>query len=321
MATCDTIFDLASLTKSVTALTFARLERSGAVRRDEPLAALVPRLAASQSGPVALDLLMAHRAGLVAHNPFYEGLIRGERPPLEQVLLAAADMRRPECVGTPPSEGFAPVYSDLGYLLVGAALEARTGLPLDELMRREVTAFVAPSGMGSVRQLRSQPASLERFAPTEVVAWRGGLVRALVHDENAWLVAGEGTAGHAGLFGTVEAVVGLGTLVLDALAGRTTWLTARELEPLVRPRQGGSHAAGFDRRSVDAATTPASGAHFSASTFGHLGFTGTSLWIDPERELAAVLLTNRVCPTREHLAIRQARPAAYDAMFRAMIDP
>ncbi len=325
-ATVATVFDLASLTKPVTALTLARLERAGVVGRTESLADVfggaLPGLAQTRSAGVSLELLLAHRAGLVAHNPFYEGLVRGERPALDEVLLAAADMRREGCDGAPPSDGFPAVYSDLGYLLVGAALEARTGEPLDRLMAREVVAALElDSGdvLGSARQLQAGGVTMDRIAPTEVVTWRGGLVRGVVHDENAWLVAGDGAAGHAGLFGTCGAVLALGRLVLDGLCGRSDWLDVDALAPLVRARPNGSHAAGFDRRSQEPGVTPSSGTHFSCETFGHLGFTGTSLWVDPVHALVGVLLTNRVCPTRDHLAIRRARPVAYDAMFEAMV--
>jgi len=327
-ASLETVFDLASLTKPLTALAFARLERRGVIAREESLGAVLgqrlPSILVTASSDVPLDLLMAHRAGLVAHNPFYEGLLRGERPNLSEVLFAAANMRREGCEGSPPADGFGPIYSDLGYILIGAAMEARTGEPLDALMAREVVSALdlAPEdALGSARQLRAAGVAGDTFAPTEVVDWRGGLVRGVVHDENAWLVAGDGAAGHAGAFGTVGAVVALGRLVLDALAGRSAWLSPSELAPLIRPRPGGSLAAGFDRRSEEPGVTPASGAHFSSSTIGHLGFTGTSLWIDPVAEFAAVLLTNRVCPTREHIAIRRARPIAYDAMVHAMTMP
>ena len=327
-ASLETVFDLASLTKPITALAFARLERRGVITREESLGAVLgqrlPSILVTASSDVPLDLLMAHRAGLVAHNPFYEGLLRGERPNLSEVLFAAANMRREGCVGSPPIDGFAPIYSDLGYILVGAAMEARTGEPLDALMAREVVSaldLVPEDALGSARQLRAAGIAGDKFAPTEVVDWRGGLVRGVVHDENAWLVAGDGAAGHAGAFGTVGAVVALGRLLLDALAGRSAWLSPSELAPLIRPRPGGSLAAGFDRRSEEPGVTPASGAHFSGSTIGHLGFTGTSLWIDPVSEFAAVLLTNRVCPTRDHIAIRRARPIAYDAMVHAMTMP
>ena len=101
--------------------------------------------------------------------------------------------------------------------------------------------------------------------------------------------------------------------VLDTLAERRSdWLEPKDLEPLLRPRSGGSLLAGFDARSGDA---PSSGSRLGPRTFGHLGFTGTSIWIDPDVEFVGVLLSNRVFPTRTSRAIRQARPVVYDLMF------
>jgi CubicO group peptidase (beta-lactamase class C family) len=322
-----TAFDLASVTKPLTALTLARLERLGALRRDEPLGAVLPELAATRSGGVPLDLLASHRAGLDGHRPLYAPLLEGRRADLAASLVIAADARREECAGDPPPEGFPPVYSDLGYLLLGAALARRGGLDLDALVAREVTGplglapapgRVAPA-IASARALRrADPGFDDRVAPTEDVAFRGGVVRGAVHDENAWALAGDASAGHAGLFGDALAVAQLGAAILEALSGdRPDWLSPADLAPVLRERPGGSHRAGFDTRSGPA---PSSGSRFGARTFGHLGFTGTSLWIDPDAQLAGVLLTNRVHPTRAADAIRRARPAAYDAIARAMLD-
>jgi serine-type D-Ala-D-Ala carboxypeptidase len=316
LASADTIFDLASVTKPVTALAQARLARAGALGRDEALAAVLPALAATRSARVPLDLLAAHRAGLDGHRPLYAPLLEGRAVDPAEALVIAAGARREGCDGDPPPEGFAPVYSDLGYLLLGAAIAARGGADLDAVLDREV---VSPLGLSiaSARRLRARNVAFDdRVAPTEIAPWRGGVVRGAVHDENAWALAGDAAAGHAGLFGDARSVAELGVAILDALAGRRPdWLSPDDLAPLLRPRPGGSLLAGFDRKSGDA---PSSGARFGPRTFGHLGFTGTSLWIDPDRELVGVLLTNRVHPTRDHLAIRKARPAAYDAIAGAM---
>jgi CubicO group peptidase (beta-lactamase class C family) len=315
-ATAETYFDLASLTKPVTALALARLERRGLVARRERLADALPEIAGTASAEVPIDLLAAHRGGLDGHRPLYAPLVDGRPVDRLAALREAAEARRAGCEGPPPAEGFAPVYSDLGYLLVGAALAARGGDDVDRLMEREVAA---PLGLaiGSARGLRARdPRFDERVAPTEVVAWRGGVVRGAVHDENAWAIARDAAAGHAGLFGDAASVARLGAAILDALAGRTPgWLEPDDLAPLVRDRPGGSLLAGFDRRSGDA---PSSGARFGARTFGHLGFTGTSVWMDPDAGLVGVLLTNRVHPTRAADAIRRARPAAYDAIVELM---
>jgi len=315
-ATPETIFDLASVSKPLTALALARLGRLGRLDRHETLAEVLPSLAATRSSRSSIDLLSAHRAGLDGHRPIYAPLVEGREVELSTSLVMAADARRPECEGDPPEEGFAPVYSDLGYLLLGAAIAARAEEDLDRVIEREVTS---PLGLqiGSARQMRAREPDFDaRVAPTELVPWRGGVVRGAVHDENAWAITKDGAAGHAGLFGDALSVTRLGVALLETLAGRMTeWLTPDELAPLIRPRPGGSLLAGFDSKSGEASS---SGARFGPRTFGHLGFTGTSLWVDPDAELVGVLLTNRVHPTRDHIAIRKARPAVYDALFEAM---
>lgn len=316
----ETIFDLASVTKPLTALCLARLEKQGLLHRDERLADVLPELGDTPSAALPLDLFASHRAGLDGHRPLYAPLAEGRAVDLAASLRVAAEARRAECEGAPPPEGFAPIYSDLGYLLLGEAIARRGGDALDRVVAREV---IAPLGLriGSARQLRERLGAAAfdaQVAPTEVVGWRGGTIRGAVHDENAWALSADRSSGHAGLFGDARAVVDLGVAVLDALAGRRPdWLGPDDLAPLVCPRPGGSLLAGFDHRSGD---TPSSGARFGAQSFGHLGFTGTSLWIDPEAELVGVLLTNRVHPTRETLAIRKARPAVYDAIAEAMLE-
>lgn len=311
-----TLFDLASVTKPLTALTLARLERRGEISRSERLADVLPEVARTASASIALDLLAAHRAGLDGHRPLYAPLVEGSSVDRRNALRIAADARRADATGEPPPEGFAPVYSDLGYLLLGEALSARCGLPLEDVIEREITT---PLGLriGSARQLAlREPAFEEDVAPTEVVDWRGGVVRGRVHDENAWALGGRAACGHAGLFGDARSVLQLGVAILRALAGELPdWLDPPDLEPAIRPRPGGSLRAGFDGRAGDA---PSSGARFGSRTFGHLGFTGTSLWIDPDAERAGVLLTNRVHPTRDNIAIRRARPAVYDLLAAAI---
>lgn len=311
----EAVFDLASVTKPFVALTAARLARAGALALKEPLSELLPELGDTATGAVPLELLLAHRAGLEAHIKLYQPLLEGRRVDPEAAVRSAANARRPECTGTPPEDGFAPIYSDMGYLLVGLALARRAGLALDALVQREVIAPLGLSGrVGSARQLVPE-AFHDRVLPTEDLPFRGGVVRGLVHDENAFALSGDALSGHAGLFGEAGAVLELGVALLGALASDSGWLGPTDLAPLVRPRPGGSLLAGFDGRAGD---TPSSGSRLGPKTFGHLGFTGTSLWIDPDTRFVGVLLTNRVHPSREHIVIRKARPLAYDAMFDAL---
>jgi CubicO group peptidase (beta-lactamase class C family) len=311
--TPETIFDLASVSKPVVACTLARLASRGVLELGLPLGAVLPEAQGTRSERVPLELLLSHRAGLEAHRALFAPLLVGRMLDRAQALRTAANARRPECEAA-ESLGFAPMYSDLSYILLGAAIENVAGEPLDQVVEREVSE---PLGLelGSARQLRRRRRSFDAdVAPTEIVRARGGCVRGVVHDENAWALSGHACSGHAGLFGTVSAVLGFGVAVLTALRGQSSWLSQAGLETLVMRRPGGSLRAGFDGKTEGASSA---GRRSSPDTFGHLGFTGTSLWCDPAAGIATVLLTNRVHPTRENAGIRVARPLVHDALFAA----
>jgi CubicO group peptidase (beta-lactamase class C family) len=311
LGAADAVFDLASVTKPFTATAAARLARRGVLDLARPLGSYVPELADTPAGSVPLILLLAHRAGLEAHRPLFAPLREGRSFVRASALRSAAEARRSDAAGPVPPEGFAPVYSDLGYVLAGVALEQAMGRPLDEIVEEEVTAPLGLEARSARRWLRSEPDFMKRVLPTESVTFRG-VTQGAVHDENAWALSGHGLSGHVGLFGTAAAVVGFGTAVLDALAGRSDeWLGVSDIAPLVARRPLGSLRAGFDGKS---GANSAAGERASAETFGHLGFTGTSLWCDPKAGRVTVLLTNRVCPTRDNLRIRAVRPRIHDAL-------
>ncbi|MEP7053587.1 MAG: serine hydrolase [Pseudomonadota bacterium] len=306
-------FDLASVSKPFVALTVARLARRGRLSLDTPLRELLAEAHASPTGALRLDLLLAHRAGLEAHRPLFAPLLAGLPFDRRAAIDTALGARRPECSGPAPSYGYAPVYSDLGFVLVGLALERLEGLPLDQLIHREVCA---PLGLeaGSVRLLRARTSDFAaRCIASETVPNRGGELCGVVHDENAWALSGHGLSGHAGMFGTALAVARFGAALLDVWHGRSeAWLDTRTLIALLQERAGGTLRAGFDGKSADQSSV---GALAGPRTFGHLGFTGTSLWCDPDADRVLVLLTNRVCPTRNNSRIRAARPLVNDALF------
>ncbi len=302
------LFDLASVTKPMTAVALAR---SG-IDPATPLGTLLPEARGTPSEAIALELFLAHRAGLAAHRALYAPLLAGAAPSLSAALREAADARRPDAGGPAPAEGFEPVYSDLGYLLAGEALARALGVrDAGEAIDRLVLDPLGITGQaGTVRDLASRGIG-GPFAPTEDVAWRGGIVSGAVHDENAWALTGSGGSGHAGIFGTIGAVLAFGAAFLDAMEGRGP-LGDRPVQWLVRERPGGTLRAGFDGKSE---TGSSAGTHIGPRAFGHLGFTGTSLWLDPDAQVVVALLTNRVLPSREHLAIRDARPWAHDSLF------
>lgn len=309
-----TYFDLASVTKPVTALLAARLVRHGVLSWRTPLGDWLEEARDTPTERIPIELLLAHRACLDAHRPFYAPLVEGRDIDKSAVLVEAARARRADCLGAPPAIGFPPLYSDLGYLLVGEAMARLCGEPLDVLMDREVCQ---PLGieLGSARQHRVRDPSFDtRVAATEIVDWRGGAIVGAVHDDNAWAFGRDAACGHAGLFGKATDLVLLGRAILDVMKGRREdWLRAEQIDVLVRPRQGGSLRAGFDGKSESGSSA---GELFGEHSIGHLGFTGTSLWMDPERELVCVLLTNRVHPSRESVVIREVRPKVHDAIAR-----
>ncbi len=304
-----TWFDLASLTKPVVALCLARFADRGRLRLDRPLADYLPWTTGCAARDTSLESLLAHRSGLRAHIELFAPLRDGARFDPEQALRQAAnglaDERQPL-----PGGGFEVIYSDLGFLLLGKVLEAVSGDSLDRVLQAELHGL-GIYGIGSVRCLGLDGTG--QVAPTETVAWRGGRICAMVHDDNAFALSGSGCSGHAGLFGRVGSVVRFAQLMLDARAERHAVLTRDALDSLFQQRPGGSHLAGFDGKSDSGSSA---GDVLGPQTFGHLGFTGTSFWCDPSNDIAVVLLTNRVCPSRDNIAIRAVRPQVHDALAR-----
>ena len=295
-------FDLASVTKPMTALAIARAR----VDRRAPLGDLLAEARGTASERLPLELFLSHRAGLEDHRALYAPLLAGQSVDVASALHAAAGARRADAPGEPPDEGFPPVYSDLGYILAGEALARAVGLrdAGEAIARFVLEPLGLAAGAGTIRELAARGVH-GPFAPTETVAWRGGRIVGAVHDENAWALTGKGGSGHAGIFATVDAVLAFGRAALKA------W-DDPQFGWIVRERPGGTLRAGFDGKSAEGSSA---GDRMGPRSVGHLGFTGTSLWIDPDARVVVALLTNRVCIGRAHLAIRSARPWAHDALF------
>ena len=303
--TADTLYDLASLTKVVVTTTMAMiLVNEGRLDLDAPVQKFLPGFQGPGKEAVTVRHLLTHSAGLDATAPLYKEL-RGR----------AAFVERIEKMDLVYPPGSRSVYSDLGIILLGEILERVASQPLEAFTHERV---FEPLGMHDT-MFRPPAELLPRIAPTENDPWRGRVVRGEVHDENAFAMGG--VAPHAGLFSTAGDLARLAQMLLNegVLDGRR--IVSRETVELFTRKAGipdSDRAIGWDTKSAEGSSA---GTLFSPRSFGHTGFTGTSIWIDPERQLFVILLTNRVYPTRENQLIREARPAVADAVVRALEDP
>ena len=302
----DDIYDLASLTKVVSTTTVCMaLVGEGRLELDGSVSSYLPAFRDGDRDRVTVRHLLAHCGGFPAHLPLYR-TCRSKAEVLDAVCRTSPDY----------VPGTATVYSDLGFIVLGALLERMTGRPLEELVS---TFVIAPLGMGSTMYCPAA-ALCSRVPPTEVDSvWRGRLVHGEVHDENAAAMAG--VAPHAGLFGTAGDLGRFLRVMLGRgrLEGRRIYLgdCVRLFTRRAGLVSGSTRALGWDTPSTAGSTA---GSHLSGESFGHTGFTGTSLWADPVRDLGVVLLTNRVHPTRENQGIRRLRPAFHDAVAQALIE-
>ena len=297
----ETVFDLASVTKVVATTTMAMiLYERGLLDLEMPVVGVLPEFASDDSrrDQVTLRMLLAHSSGL----PAYEKLFLRART-REALLEEAFKVPLKYAPGTHAK------YSDIGFTLVGVALERLSGETLDRFCQREI---FGPLGM--VHTTFNPPAKWrEKIPPTaDDKTFRKRIIQGEVYDENASVLGG--VAPHAGLFSTAADVATFAQCMLNG--GRpvlhpdtVATFTKREREPA-----GTSRALGWDTPS----SPSQSGKYFSQSSFGHLGYTGTSLWIDPARQLSVTLLTNRTWPDCSNQAIKTVRPRFHDAVIESL---
>src|SRR6266849_6568503 len=302
----ETIYDAASLTKPVVTTTLvAMLVATGQLQLDAPVGICLPEWAAGPNPEwrrrVTLRHLLTHTSGLPAHVDFFK-TAKNKRETLARVIAESLTYE----------PGTRSEYSDLGFMLLGEIVERLTGHPLDRLARERI---FTPLGMKD--SLFNPPKTLRaRIAPTENdTSFRKRLLQGEVHDENAWAMGG--VAGQAGLFSTAADLAAFCQMLLNGGLYAHQRLLRRATIDTVTAGQslaGGIRALGWNVPTEGSS----SGRYFSSRSYGHTGYTGTSIWIDPEKELFVVLLTNRVHPTRENDKIRQVRPALHDAVVTAL---
>jgi CubicO group peptidase (beta-lactamase class C family) len=299
--TDSTLFDLASVTKVVATTTAAMiLEEEGRLDLDRTVASYLPELTDSAKQAITVRMLLTHRGGLEAFAALYRDF-RGRQQYLEQIN--ARPLRS--------APGTTTGYSDWDLILLQLIIERITGQELDVFVRDRI---FAPLGM---REAGFRPGvPRDRIAATEQDSARGGLIWGEVHDPNAWAIGG--VAGHAGLFGSARDLAVFAQMLLDGGEyGAVRILRPQTIARWTAPQvAGSSRALGWDTPSGESSA----GRFFSTRSFGHTGYTGTSIWMDPERGLFVVLLTTRVNPTAQNQKQAPLRRAIADAVQNAILD-
>ncbi len=322
----ETIFDLSSLTKPLaTTVAVMLLARDGLLRLDDRVTRFFHNFGVFGKTQVTFRHLLSHSSGLAAWRPFHERIRavekRGEKVNFLGSEGAKDFVYQEICRERPEAEtGTRAIYSDLGFMMLGAAVEVISGKSLDRFCQERIfkplglraTGFV---NLSLVRSRQIEPV-LDMIAPTERCPWRKRVLCGVVHDDNAYAMGG--VAGHAGLFGSAADVDKLVECLRACSRGDDDFLPAslvREFWKLEGTVSDSTWALGWD---TPAATRSMAGVRFSKNTVGHLGFTGTSLWVDLERGRNVILLTNRVHPRRDNDAIREFRPMIHDRINQAL---
>lgn len=307
-----TLFDLASLTKVLSTTTLlALLQQEGQLLLDDSIQKYWPDVASRSNVEAFLQTttirsLLLHTSGLPPVYAFHSESQHAKAGANLQIL-AEQLLTKISDATIALNNINKTVYSDLGFLLLGAIIEKIENASLDEIFRRRICA---PLGLERLQYLPVDP----NIAPTEVCAWRERLLIGEVHDEMAAYT--HGVAAHAGVFGNAASVLSIAEAWLQPLLLQPSALhLRRETVELFFAKDISGRALGWDVPSP-LGEYRSCGAHFSDQSRGHLGFTGTSLWMDPQNGVIAVVLTNRVYPTRANTKIREFRPLVHDAIMR-----
>nr|NJM02323.1 serine hydrolase [Desulfobacula sp.] len=309
----NSIFDLASLTKPLaTTLAISKLMEKGRLSLDQKIGDLLPEFQDSDKAHITIDMLLRHRSGLPAHRHYYPVILQsGEQP---RHCLRRLLVKEP----LENKAGEKEVYSDLGFMVLAWVIEEVGGRRLDGFVSREI---YAPLGLDRLFFMELIPDNEKnkiyqgQFVSTQLCPWRKKVLTGEVDDDNAYAVGG--IDGHAGLFGDAPAVYRLCAEILEVLQHRPSRVLPGIIKEFVRRDKGFGRVAGFDTPSKEGSS---SGRFFSKSSIGHLGFTGTSFWIDPGNGFIVVLLTNRVHPSRSGEGIKKFRPKIHDLIWCELME-
>ena len=309
----DYIFDLASLTKPLaTTLVLSKLIEKGQLFLNQRIDSIIGEFKGTDKAGITVDMLLRHTSGLPAYREYYKKIIKqrgNQRQYLRQLLINEPLENRP---------GECQLYSDLGFMILSWIIEKVACKRLDSFVSKEI---YMPLGINDLFfiDLDLKDKIFEKYqkkiVATQQCPWREKILVGEVDDDNAWAVGG--VEGHAGLFGNADSIHKLCCEILNALQDKPTKVLSHDIIKIfVQKQKSYDMVAGFDTPSQ---THSSSGTFFSQSSIGHLGFTGTSFWMDPETSLITVLLTNRVHPLRSNDGIRKFREQIHDLICSQMI--
>ena len=321
----NTIFDLASLTKPLaTTVAIMILVREKKIRLDDQITRFIPMFGVFGKSTATFRQMLNHSSGLPAWKPFHEEIVKLEKAGRINFVASRAaksfvyeQIHREKPLSAPGAQG---LYSDLGFMILGESVEVVSSATLERFCQDRIfkplglrsTAFV---DLSQLRTRRLQPVE-EMIAPTENCPWRKRILCGEVHDDNAYAMGG--VAGHAGLFSSARDIHALLACLNRCLHGKDDFLPKALLEEFLAKDEkvpNSTCALGWDTPSPDKS---ASGSRFSPRSVGHLGFTGTSVWWDIEKNCHIILLSNRVHPTRKNEKIKDFRPHVHDLIMQVM---
>lgn len=313
----NTFFDLASLTKPLaTTMALLCLKKENKINLDEPLPSLLARKITGEKKRITIRNLLSHSSGFPAHKEYFR--ILKDVPSTEKKEKLENLILQEELIYNP---GRSSVYSDIGFMLLGLIVEKKSGYSLEAYVDKKV---LTPLELGEkifYNCLNSNNANLQvkEYAATEKCSWRGKVLYGEVHDDNCYALGG--VAGHSGLFGNIESVTEYTGKILDIwqCCAKHPNINKEDLKIFFKRQTeiaDSSWVLGFD---TPALKNSSSGKYFSPPSIGHLGFTGTSFWLDPVKKVGIILLTNRVHPSRDNTKIKQFRPYFHDSIMEILL--
>jgi len=306
----ETRFDLASLTKPLaTTLAAMKLKEDNLLDLDESISSIIDPFPWKDKADITPRLLLNHSSGLADWKPYYLELIKlplkERKPEVRRLIMEESLHEKPQTVS---------LYSDLGFIVFEWIIEIVTGRDLSSFLNK---TFYQPLGLKTMHMdnVTLEPMNeKEIYAATEHCPWRKETIQGHVHDENAYALGGY--SGHAGLFGTAHDIFALTTELVNIYRGSdsnllknktvTAFLSRQEIVP------GSTWALGWDTPSKN---NSSSGDYFSSNSIGHTGFTGTSIWIDLEKKITVIFLTNRIHPSRSNETIKRFRPELHNLII------